>query len=298
MAIEEFAEKIADLLKSRLDHATVHVQNVAKNNGIHFMGLVIQEEGSCVSPCIYLEGFHSEYENGDKSMEGISEEIIRLHRKNRTNHNFDVSMFADYSRVCPMLRGRLIHTERNAELLKGLPHREFLDLSLVYYVEIPLSGSQEEGSALIRDGHTRMWKVTEQELYDRAMENMEKTDKARILNMADIFENMRGFLTEDLPEENFQMYILTNRKKWNGAVQMLNRKALEDAAALFGSDFYILPSSVHETILVPAEGRAGTAWVLARTVQEVNRTAVLPEEFLSSHVYRYYAGSGRVDIAA
>ncbi len=298
MSNEEFTEKIAGLVKSRLGSAEVHVHNATKNNGVHLTGIAIQEEGCNISPCIYLDGFYAKYENGDKNMEAIAGEIISAYCKNRAIHNFDVSMFTDYRRACPMLRGRLVNTERNAGLLKGVPHREFFDLSLTYYVEMFHPGIQEVGSILVQDSHMQLWEVTEQELYSQTMENMAETDQASILDMVDILGNMGGFFPCGLPEEKYPMYILTNQRKWNGAVQILNRKALESAAVLFGSDYYILPCSIHETILIPVGEQAGMAWDLEQAVQEVNQTAVPPEEFLSSHVYRYCADSGHVYIAA
>ncbi len=298
MSNEEFTEKIAGLVKSRLGSVEVHVHNATKNNGIHLTGLAIQEEGSNISPCIYLEGFYDEYENGDKDLEAIAGEIISLHHKNRIIHNFDAAMFTDYRRARPMLRGRLVNTEQNTVLLKGVPHREFFDLSLVYYVEVPTPGRQEIRSILVQCRHMQLWEVTEQELYSQAMKNMAEADQASIMNMADVFANMCGVFPNSQLEENVSMYILTNQRKWNGAVQMLNRKALEDAAALFGSDYYILPSSIHETILVPAGEQTGMAGDLAQIVQEVNQTAVPPEEFLSSHVYWYCEEKGKLQIAA
>ncbi|MCI8951307.1 MAG: hypothetical protein HFG49_14970 [Lachnospiraceae bacterium] len=298
MGNKEFTEKIAKMVESRLDSAEVHVHNVKKNNGVYFTGLSIREEGSNISPCIYLEGFYSGYENGDKNMEAIAGEIICLHRKNGVIHSFDVSLFTEYRRARPMLRGRLINTERNTELLKDAPHRKFFDLSLVYYVEIPHMDRQEVGSILVQDWHMQLWEITEQELYRQIMENMAETDQASILNMADIFADMHGFNPDSPPEKNIPIYILTNQRNWNGAVQILNRKALKDAAVLFGSDYYILPSSIHETILVPVGEQTGTAWELTQIVQEVNQTEVLPEEFLSSHVYRYCVDKGKLQIAA
>lgn len=298
MLNEEFTEKVKGLVESRLGGAEVYAHNITKNNGVHVTGLAIQKEGCNISPCIYLEGFYDEYENGGKDLETIAGEVISLYCKNRAMHHFDAAMFTDYRRARHMLRGRLVNTGRNTGLLKDAPHREFFDLSLVYYLEMPIPGRQGIGSILVQGKHMQLWEVAEQELYSQAMKNMAETDRATILNMEDIFADMQGHLPESLPEENLPMYILTNQRKWNGAVQMLNREALEEVAALFGSDYYILPSSIHETILVPTGEQTGTAWDLAQTVQEVNRTAVPPEEFLSSHVYRYCAESRQVHIAA
>ena len=94
------------------------------------------------------------------------------------------------------------------------------------------------------------------------------------------------------------MYVLTNRNKLDGAVQILNSGALRKAAGIIGLDFFILPSSRHETILVPA-GETDTApEELAAVVREVNEEAVPEEEFLSGHVYRYCTADGQITIAA
>lgn len=297
MVNEKFAEELKVLLKGKMGDAEIHVQNIEKNNGARLTGLAIRERGTGIAPCIYLEGYYADYENKDKSMETIAEEIIRFYCENKATCDFDVSMFADYSRVCPALRGRLVNTERNRERLEGMPHREFLDLSLVYCVEVSCPDDQGVGSVQIRDEHVELWGVTERELYGQAMANMEGADRAAIMGMSEILADM-GVSFGKMPEDAFPMYVLTNRHRSNGAVQILNRKALEDAAELFGSDFFILPSSVHETILVPMEESEGVPDSLARMVSEVNETAVSEEEFLSSHVYRYCAGTGQVEVAA
>lgn len=298
MVSEEFTEKIVTLLKGRLGDVTVRLHNTIKNNGIRLTGLAIQESDSNIAPCIYLEDFYSDYEEGDKNIEDIAEEIICFYHKNRVTHDFNVSMLTDYSRVRPVLRGRLINTERNAERLKAMPHREFFDLSLIYCVEIPGPDNQGVGNIQVWDEHMELWGVTEQELYSRVMENMAAFDRASIVNMADILTNMQECPVEMAAEEIFPMYVLTNQSKCNGAVQILNSMALEEAAGIVGSDFFILPSSIHETILIPAVESGGTPADLARMVHEVNETVLSEDEFLSSHVYRYCTRTGQIQIVA
>lgn len=212
--------------------------------------------------------------------------------------SIDPSAFTDYFRIKSLLHGRLINTEKNAEFLKRAPHREFLDLSLVYCVTIFFPGSSGGICMQVMDGQAELWKVSEQDMFAQAMENMEKFDKSSIVAMSDLFADTPACIPEASLENPFPMYILTNQRRFHGAVQMLNGKALEKAAILLGQDFFILPSSVHETILVPAEETAAIPKDLAAVVREVNEKEVLEEEFLSGHVYRYRAADREITIAA
>ena len=98
--------------------------------------------------------------------------------------------------------------------------------------------------------------------------------------------------------EEVKMYVLGNRSRQYGAVQMCNPQALQEAAETIGDDFYILPSSIHETILVPVRGKEDEADKLAEMVACVNSSEVPDTEILSNHVYRYRRQSRRIELAA
>lgn len=298
MVSDKFTEEIAALLKDRLGEVEVMVHNAEKNNGLCLTGLAIRGQGSNIAPCIYLEDFYPGYSEGRRSLEDITDEIIQIYHRDRVGHSFDLSVFTDYSHVRHLLHGRLVNTEKNMERLKGIPHREFLDLSLVYCVAFPCMGSQGAGSVQITDKCMGLWKVSEQDLYEQAMENMAGADNAYIFSMADIFADIQAYIPETTRKQTSPMYVLTNRNKLDGAVQILNSGVLRKAAGIIGQDFFILPSSIHETILVPA-GETDTApEELAAVVREVNEEAVSEEEFLSGHVYHYCTADGQITIAA
>jgi len=56
-------------------------------------------------------------------------------------------------------------------------------------------------------------------------------------------------------------------------------------AEMFNTDIYILPSSIHEVIVVSSIIKS--AEDLALMVKDINRTELKPEEILSDHVYFY-----------
>ena len=81
--------------------------------------------------------------------------------------------------------------------------------------------------------------------------------------------------------------VLSSRQKVNGAAAILNDDTRQEIADKVG-DFYVLPSSVHETLIIQKD--AGMELRdLEQMVQEVNQTQVAPEERLSDHVYEYDA---------
>lgn len=298
MVSDKFTKEIIDLLKGRLGDAEVMVHDTVKNNSVSLTALAIRGQGSNLAPCIYLEDFYSGYLEGRRSLGEIADEITRIYHRNRAGSNFDLSAFMDYSNVRSLIHGRLVNTEKNAGLLGRMPHREFLDLSLVYCVVLPCPGSQGAGSVQVTDEHMELWKVSEQDLYEQAMENMAGPDKASIFPLEDILADILAVLPEAIPEFPCPMYVLTNQRRFNGAVQILNREALETAAGMLGQDFFILPSSIHETILVPAGETDAAPGELAAIVCEVNEKAVSEEEFLSGHVYHYCTADGRIRVAA
>ena len=82
------------------------------------------------------------------------------------------------------------------------------------------------------------------------------------------------------------MYVLSNKSKLNGSGCILYQNLLRSLGKKLESDFYILPSSVHEVLLIPADDQDSYEELTAM-VQEVNATQLANEEILSDHVYYY-----------
>jgi len=101
---------------------------------------------------------------------------------------------------------------------------------------------------------------------------------------------------DSLYEDNMvPMFVATNSKKVNGAGVILYDGLLRTFAEKIGGDFFILPSSVHEVIFVPANGDID-ARHLIQMVKEVNATEVAPDEVLSDNVYMYHADEDFVEM--
>lgn len=262
------------------------VARIMKNNSLELDGLVIQEEGMSAAPAVYLDGYYQKYLEG-MEIDEIARKIVGIHRERAVS--FDAEKYFEPDFVRGRILCRLINTGRNGRLLESVPHRAFLDLSVVYYCcmeDIEVDGM---ATMLIRNSHMERLGFTEEELYGLAVSNMAEFMPTRIRSLSEVLDELAfGHAAGGEPSEgddDVKMYVASNGKGLFGAACMLDGSALEGFAVRNG-DFYIIPSSVHELLLVPAsEGVSEKR--LCDIVMEVNDTQVSHEEFLSDSVYMY-----------
>ena len=182
---------------------------------------------------------------------------------------------------------KLINRERNKELLERVPHIDVLDLSAVYRVTYSENGREYTG--IINDKVTGRLGLEMRELDRIARENTEREGFV-MQEIQDILEEYTVGVLPAKPER--KMYVLTGKEMRYGAAVMLYKEYFTGLADMEGSDLYILPSSIHEVIALPA--LLLDAGKLVQTVREVNDTFVAEEDFLSGSVYRYIRETGEI----
>ena len=135
------------------------------------------------------------------------------------------------------------------------------------------------------------WNKSMEELYPLALHNTMEANPAKISSMLEFVKNMfsDNCIGEDI--KNFQMepyeqYVLSNSTSVGGATVLLYPEVMEHLAQGAGANFFILPSSIHESILILDTGEMD-AKELQAMVMSVNQTNVSPEERLSDEVYYY-----------
>ena len=153
--------------------------------------------------------------------------------------------------------------------------RDFLDLAVYYYMRIDES---------FRD----RWGVDMDELHAQAVENMKKVSRG-IEKLGDVIG------LEPVPDG---VHLLTNAYGFYGAAALLDKGRVSAFAAEKGADLYILPASVHEALLMPIlkEGREIDPGKVNWMVRECNQAAVIPEERLADHAYRYNRKTDEIQI--
>ena len=302
MTFDEFKQEIADNIKEYLPDkyadSIVQVNAVQKNNET-LDALTVTSPDSNMSPTIYLNSYYEDYQNG-RDMDDILDSIADLRVEHEVNQDFDVSSITDFEKVSDKIAARLYGMKGNEELLSARPHATMDDLAVTYCIML---GDNENGSMSVPITNQIMetWGVTQEDLRRIAQENCDTLTPSKFMSMNAVMTDMMvpqimsdyGVdreeaikMVNDMVPTDDKLFVLTNNQKLNGAAALLDEKMMEQIAERVGNDFYILPSSVHEVLIVPKE--AGMDFKdLEAMVQEVNATQVAPQDKLSDHVYQY-----------
>lgn len=269
MDYTKFIRTMQNKVKENLcSDVTVEIHSTVKNNGTIRTGLIFNQPGVNVSPTIYLEEFYDQYLQGE-SVNSLVQSIQEIYEKVKVKKSFPYNNILDYQKMKDRIVYKVIRRESNEELLREIPYENFLDLAIVFYA---LLETTEFGTAtlLIRNEHLRGWQISKKDIIEAARENTPRLLPIEV-----------GMLTD-------YMYIVTNSMRSFGAAVMIYDGVLKQIRAMLGENFYVLPSSVHEIILIP-ESYGMERSHLQEMVKEINRTEVENEEILSDNVY-YYSG--------
>ena len=266
----------------------ITINHVIKNNGCEMDGLVIMEKGKDIAPTIYLDSFYELYTNGE-NIKNIIRQIEVIYEQNKNNVTFDVNILKHFDTIKDKIVYKVVNYRSNEKLLEQVPHKRILDLAVVFYCLLDNEYGRS-ATALIYNNNLKNWNVTIDDVYKAALKNTPDLLHSKISSMAALFEkcgvNVDGEevdLKDYVPSD---MYVLTNESKLNGAACILYENVLYDFAQKLGADLYILPSSVHEVILLPKLSMFEKD-ELVNMGTEVNTDGVAADEVLSDHVYEY-----------
>lgn len=296
MEYREFLENVRKEVESRYDsNVSVTLNHVMKNNGTELDGITIMEKDKNIAPTIYINSFYDRYREG-VSLKAVVSEIIRIYNQNKNSININADYFENYENVRKTIVYKLVNYQKNKKLLEDVPYKRVLDLAVVFYCLI----EQRKGvsaTALIHNEHLRIWNVTEDEIYNDALKNTPVLLAGSIVPMSKILSEIAGTAPVDNDEKVCEytgediLYVLTNSSRVNGAACILYDNLLKKFANDVHSDLYILPSSVHEVIIVPKKNAFDKS-ELADMVREVNEQGVSQDEILSDNVYEYNRKNG------
>lgn len=294
MEFDKFTMLVRDEVQEMAGRSCkVQIKDVKKNNGVVLRGLTVMQDSSNVSPTIYLNSYYEAYIEGRAALLDVVNDVMDTYQRNKVNQSVDMRYFLDYERVRDSVVYKLINTEKNKELLEDVPHIEFHDLSIVFQCMVE---SDDIGSAsiLIHNIHMNLWGVSTELLYQAAKENTQRIQKYEIKNMSKV---LCEIATAENPEEcdkdneeafsgSFPMYVLSNQRRVDGAACMLYPNLISDFADAAGSSLFIIPSSIHEVLILPT-AHADESTEIKNMIKEINDTQVSAEEILSYSLYFY-----------
>lgn len=286
-------EQFLNYLPAEFRDFGIRLETVHKTNGT-LDGLAVvppADRAGEVFPTVYVDHMYDDYMLGGdfrQALQNAAEKWVEAY-ENVPEACRDFSLLGAEKR----LMMELVNTEKNREMLAGMPHREFHDLSVIYRL-VTGSDSTAVYSSMVSSSMADLMGMDEQQLYEAAFANTREMFPTEIKTMTEIMreifisEGNPGELADIMigePEPVETLYVITNEKRTFGAAAMLYEDGLHELAESIDTDLYVLPSSIHEVIAVSTS--MGSAEEMARMVREVNAEQVSPEERLSDQVYFY-----------
>ncbi len=279
----DFEKKILEEMEKMYPDAKVEIVDIKKTN-VTYRGLTIREEGSMVSPSINLNDLRERYESG-MSIEQIISSVDSIYQE----HKGDMSVVPEMTRENFLAHTtlKLINREKNPEKLEDTPYMEWADLiAIPVYVQNGPDGVStivETKSLLANLGITP----------EEALETGMKAVVPKVSNLQDVLFAMmqdEHFDAQELSDvidatDPNMLYLITNQNKFYGAAAVLQTDKLSEICDLLDDDIYIIPSSIHEVLLIAAADHDPE--FLCKMVHEVNSECVRADEILSENVYLF-----------
>ncbi|MCD8336911.1 MAG: DUF5688 family protein [Lachnospiraceae bacterium] len=286
MNYSQFLETLTKEVRERTDPtASIHISRIQKMNLPAIDGMTILLPGENTAPAIYLDSFYQEYLDG-ASVPRLAEKILTFHSENRSTGHCDLSFYTDFEQAARRIVCRLVNYEMNQLILEHIPHCRFLDLAIVYYYEME-SSAFGHSSILVRNSHMEIWNVDVRQLHAIAIRNTRILLPYQVGTMDMLEETTQVPLPPRDPDAP-HLLILSNEQLCYGAVNIIYDDILRALCAKVGGDFYVLPSSIHECLILPiCSWNDKAPQKLQDIVKEINQKYVSIEEVLSNHIYRY-----------
>ena len=282
MTYDQFVQAVERKVNEGTDDDTaVCIHTAVKNNGRERKGIRLTKRGVNISPAIYLEEYYEQFQSGG-TVEDAAGDILRLYDEISFSRSWEKDHISDYAKVKGRIVYHLVNKEKNENMLTDTPYVPYLDMAAGFYVlfEVNAYGT---AAMMIKIEHLKLWDVTEEEIYHQACRNTERLLPYEFRTMKEVIAELTG--SKEDPGRDV-MYVLSNTIRSFGAAVVLYDGVLAYVGSCLRENYYVLPSSVHEVIIIP-ESEAPGKKELAAMVAEINATQVEEEDVLSDNAYYY-----------
>ena len=286
MDFETFMNEAIKEMRDRFPDFDISKQEVSKLQGESYTGMAVRPENSEIGATLNLQDFYEALGSGmflEDVMDSIERSVVSAVRH---MPHYDARVLEDYDRMKDALTVDLVPVAGNEEKLAQIPHKNVEDMALVYRFEEE-SSVYGSASILVTNEMLAVYDITADQLHEDAMKAAVQNRSAKLHNMNDVMRDMMGDMSGLFPmNEPSPLWVATVEGGQNGAGVIQYPGFLDQAAEALGGDFYVLPSSVHEVLLVADDGSMEIGH-LEEMVRSVNETEVSPAERLSNNVYHY-----------
>ena len=258
----EYAQKVANAVGGE-------VKEVTKNNGIIKTGVVVQNDNG-IGVTMYIDEYYEAETSVEEVIDMVSEAV-----KKQNNVGFDANTLSDYEAIKGQIKCKLINKKRNTHftVTRSANGYGFPDLIIVPYIEVVIGG--QAGSITITESMVENWGVTKRTVIDRAIKNTE----CEIMSL----EEKLGLLMPGMDIGYTPLKFVSTPNNINGAIGII--KAKKKLAEMYPNGYYVIPSSVHEMLVLDASETDEST--ITNVIQDVNENVLNEMDYLSDHVYTF-----------
>lgn len=287
MELQLFAEMICGEIQEKMgNNYCISVTTNVKNNAWEQTGIVFEKDGENICPAIYIDDLLGDYRTGERAVGEIAGKVIERYEESLETveeiRDLDLSLEACQKRIIY----RLISRGRNRNMLNTMPYIPFLDMAITFHLVVGMNKKYGQ-TVRVDQKLQKKWGISVEKLLKLAEENTERLLPLEIYDMDEMVASwgMAGASATPEPGKT-RMTVVTNQTGIYGAAVILYRGMLKRLAEEQKCDFYVVPSSVHEMILIPADDES-VYDALSVMIVDINRQFVASGEVLSDQVYLY-----------
>jgi len=282
---QETITSICNYIQQLLPNKEIIVSDVLKNNDLILTGITIKDKNQNIAPTIYIENCIDNDNHIDNK--AIAYKIVHDYHKYYQEYkdmSYIQELITDFDKVKPLLKIRLLNKEKNQKRLLQLPHYPFLDLVITIVIE-DITIDNTKFFIQVTNDLFKTWKIN-------SIEEILPIAKKNTFNDPYLFTPLSNWLwtqgfTMDM-HRLVPMWILKKEHDEYGATELCNTKTMNHIVDLLGSDFYVIPSSIHECLIIPAYlPYKEDITIFKNIILEMNQTQVAHEDILSDNLYLY-----------
>lgn len=302
MNYDEFKDFVVNelscILKGMGKVCTTQFTDVKKTNAV-YEGLVYRDENVSVnvSPTINVTKLYEDYQQGASESKIV--DSLKYFVEHGNVEGDEIKKLGDWEAVKSNVFLAILNKERNLEMLEDTVYYDFLDFVVICKILVNMkesaNGKSINGSVLVKDSLLSLYGIAKEELFKTAYGNTKNILQFEIRDMFDIIKQTKGGdmdIDMSLMGEDIMKVIFTKDMIY-GSSAMLYNDIFDEIAKSYHSNLVILPSSLHELIVIPAVENNDYEFINGM-IHEVNEEQLAPEDFLSDHAYYYSVEKGQV----
>ncbi len=294
MDFKEFQSIVLQEMQEANTDLRFSIQDIEKLQGQSYTGLMVGREGSTITASINIDQFYEELQSGTdlETVLGHIQDIARTEVERIPE--VDLYRLTDYEYMKSYLTMQMVPVSGNEKKLEEIPHQIIGDIATVYRFELE-SDSEKTSTILVTNAMLSTYDISAEKLHEDALVFAPKYKPAVLRNLGEVLKELSNGVF-DIPETEVEMYFASVKGSVNGSAVINYPGFMEMASEKLGGDLYVLPSSIHELILLPDNGMASVE-ELNMMIREINGSEVRPEERLSDNAYHYDSSERILELA-